>query len=268
MNEAAEIFLEEAFEILEEIEETLLQLNNNLQDRELLNQLFRNFHTIKGSGAMFGFQNVADFTHKVENVIDEVRKGNYPLTPNLINPLLDARDIILRLIKSNDDPHLITKEEEFSLFTSMDQALGKVQNNDVKSTSKEPPNNLKMLIVEDDFTSRFILQNFLADFGDPHIAVDGYEAITATKVALAAKSSYDLVCLDIMMPGIDGKKVAEEIRRLESEAGCTRSTTIVMTSAVSDQKTIDYLTSNNYCNLYLVKPVSIKKLSDYILENY
>ena len=269
MSEEAEIFREESLEILEEIEETLLNLKDDPDDRELLNQLFRSFHTIKGSGAMFGFENVAKFTHKIENVVDEIRNGVYKFTAELIDPLLDSRDMISRLIDSGDDPNQITEEEETSLFFEMDKATGKVtESTSTKTDQKTSPKNLKILVVEDDFTSRFILQSYLADFGDPHVAVDGYEAISATKGAMAAKAPYDLVCLDIMMPGIDGKKVAEEIRRLESEAGFEGATRVVMTSAINDQKTIDHLTNNNYCNLYLLKPVSIKKLGEFILNNF
>ena len=68
-------FLEEARERLEEIEEVLLELEGNPSDNEAINRLFRAFHTIKGSGAMFGFDQLADFTHHVETLLNQIRDG-------------------------------------------------------------------------------------------------------------------------------------------------------------------------------------------------
>jgi len=68
-------FQEEAREILVELESTLLELNQRPEDGELVGKTFRALHTIKGSGAMFGFDEVAAFTHDLENAFDRVRNG-------------------------------------------------------------------------------------------------------------------------------------------------------------------------------------------------
>ena len=68
-------FLEEAREILVELESALLALNENRGDHELVGRAFRALHTIKGSGAMFGFDQLAGFSHNLENAFDEVRNG-------------------------------------------------------------------------------------------------------------------------------------------------------------------------------------------------
>lgn len=74
---------------------------------------------------------------------------------------------------------------------------------------------MKTLIVEDDFTSRLLLQTFLNPYGESHVAVDGIEAIEAFMLACAEKYPYDLVCLDIMMPRMDGHEVLKRIRGME-----------------------------------------------------
>jgi chemotaxis protein histidine kinase CheA len=267
MSEEREVFLEESYELLEDIESTLLHLKAAPLDKELLNHLFRNFHTIKGSGSMFGFDQVAAFTHTIESVIDAIRKGEFAFTPALVDPLLIARDTILRLIEvgdSGDGQGLASQTAE--LLAEINAIVGRGQERTPEP--KKIPTNLRILIVEDDFTSRFILQDFLSAYGTPHIAVDGYEAVVAIKRAFTEKKEYDLVCLDIMMLGIDGKKVAEEIRRLESDLIGRKKSKIVMTSAVNDEETINSLLANSYCDLYLVKPVSIKKLAAYIRESF
>lgn len=263
MSEEQAIFLEESYELLEDIESTLLRLKDTPQDQELLNHLFRNFHTIKGSGAMFGFEQVSAFTHRIENVIDAIRKGEYLFTPALVDPLLIARDTILRLIESGGS---VAGQETEELLAEINAIVGSGKAGGPEA--RKSPSDLRILIVEDDFVSRFILQDFLSAFGTPHIAVDGYEAVVAIRRAFTEQKEYDLICLDIMMLGIDGKKVAEEIRRLETKLGARKRAKIVMTSSVDDPETINSLLANGLCDLYLVKPVSIKKLAAYIRDSF
>ncbi|OGR01411.1 MAG: chemotaxis protein CheA [Deltaproteobacteria bacterium RIFOXYD12_FULL_50_9] len=93
-----EIFREEATELLAELEEALLELESRPEDLALVSRVFRAMHTIKGSGAMFGFDRIADFTHHVETVFDKVRNGVVPVTAGLINQTLASRDHIKKLL--------------------------------------------------------------------------------------------------------------------------------------------------------------------------
>ena len=94
-----EVFREEAAELLTSLESALLELEESPQDEELVAQVFRAMHTIKGSGAMFGFDEVAEFTHEVETVFDLVRKGELPVTGELVSQSLAARDYIRSLFE-------------------------------------------------------------------------------------------------------------------------------------------------------------------------
>jgi len=85
-------FQDEAREILVELESTLLALDQNRNDPELVSQAFRALHTIKGSGAMFGFTELAAFTHNLENAFDEVRNGRLQVTSSLVELSLAALD--------------------------------------------------------------------------------------------------------------------------------------------------------------------------------
>jgi two-component system chemotaxis sensor kinase CheA len=91
-------FLEEAREILVELESSLLALNDNRGDNELVGRAFRALHTIKGSGAMFGFDELAAFSHNLENAFDEVRNGRLEVTSELINLSLAALDQIKAML--------------------------------------------------------------------------------------------------------------------------------------------------------------------------
>ncbi len=104
MNEShREVFKEEAAELLADLENSLLELEETPGDRELISKVFRAMHTIKGSGAMFGFDDVAGFTHEIETVYDRVRNGEVPVTKGLIDLTLQARDIIRDMLQSSGE---------------------------------------------------------------------------------------------------------------------------------------------------------------------
>lgn len=93
-----ETFRQEARELLETLEQTLLDLNQTPHDGDLVDGAFRALHTIKGSGAMFGFDDVADFVHEFETAFDQVRKGKAEISTGLITVALSAKDHIAQLI--------------------------------------------------------------------------------------------------------------------------------------------------------------------------
>ena len=99
-----ETFRQEARELLEQLELGLLDLEQNPANDDLINSTFRALHTIKGSGAMFGFTAVAAFVHEFETAFDQVRKGHSPATSELIAVALDAKDHIHKLIEQPEAP--------------------------------------------------------------------------------------------------------------------------------------------------------------------
>lgn len=74
---------------------------------------------------------------------------------------------------------------------------------------------MKSLIVEDDFTTRLLMQKFLAPYGESHVAINGEEAIAVFTNAINSGDPYQLICLDIMMPEMNGHVVLQEIRAIE-----------------------------------------------------
>jgi two-component system, chemotaxis family, chemotaxis protein CheY len=120
---------------------------------------------------------------------------------------------------------------------------------------------MRTLIVEDDFTSRLLLQSFLSKYGECHIAVNGKEALAAFRVAQESGQKYDLICMDIMMPEMDGQTAVKQIRALE-EAGGTLSSKgakIIMTTALADVKNI-IQSFKSLSDAYLFKPIDTGKL--------
>jgi two-component system chemotaxis sensor kinase CheA len=93
-------FLKEADDLLAEIEAAALSMSLDHGGGEVVNQIFRAFHTIKGSGAMFGFEELASFTHHVETLLDRVREGIVPVSEPLSNVILAATDDIKALLQA------------------------------------------------------------------------------------------------------------------------------------------------------------------------
>jgi two-component system chemotaxis sensor kinase CheA len=94
-------FCEEARDVLVDLESALLELNENRADAELVGRVFRGLHTLKGSGAMFGFDELAAFTHNLETAFDEVRNGRLAISSELIDLTLTALDRIRVLLDDN-----------------------------------------------------------------------------------------------------------------------------------------------------------------------
>ncbi len=113
----------EAGELLEQVEQGLLDLRDNLGDMGLVNAVFRGLHTLKGSGAMFGFDALAGFTHHCETAFDRVRKGDVRATPDLVDVILSAGDHMRALVEG-DAPEAAGQAILARLAAAVDAAAG------------------------------------------------------------------------------------------------------------------------------------------------
>jgi two-component system chemotaxis sensor kinase CheA len=120
-----ETFRQEAEELLAEIEQCALTLDGE-RSGDVIHQLFRAFHTIKGSGAMCGMDAVAAFTHHVESLLDHVRNGELPVCPELEALVLHARDHIRLLLDAGESPEPSLLESGESLIAAVNAFSGAV----------------------------------------------------------------------------------------------------------------------------------------------
>jgi two-component system, chemotaxis family, sensor kinase CheA len=107
-----QIFFEEADELLHDFEDGLLRLEQAPDDAEVVAALFRAAHTIKGSSAMMGFHAIAEFTHLLEDLLDQVRKEIRPVTPDVVNALLASRDVVGALVDSARQGTALSPDDE------------------------------------------------------------------------------------------------------------------------------------------------------------
>jgi two-component system chemotaxis response regulator CheY len=127
---------------------------------------------------------------------------------------------------------------------------------------------MKILIVEDEYISRILLSEMLSVFGTCHVAIDGKEAVAILERSFETKERYDLVCLDIMMPELDGQEVLHRIRNIEESLNINRAdaTKVMMTTALDDSKNIMQAFTKGHCEAYLTKPIDRVKLVQHLLD--
>ena len=125
---------------------------------------------------------------------------------------------------------------------------------------------MRILIAEDDLVSRKFLYKFMSQYGECDLVVDGLEALDAFLMSVKDNNPYDLICLDIMMPKVDGVKALKAIRDLESQKGILpgKRAKVIMTTALAETQLVQDAFKIG-CEAYAAKPIDIEKLTD-VLE--
>ena len=115
---------------------------------------------------------------------------------------------------------------------------------------------MKSLIVEDDFTTRRLMQIYLAGFGECAVAINGVEAVNAIEQGIMSNDPYDLVCMDIKMPQMDGQEALKLIRQMEKENGVDPADSVkVIVTTATEQHENRKSAIENECAVYLIKPI-------------
>lgn len=141
-------YLNESNELLDEMESALLNLENDPDNEEMINAIFRAAHTIKGTGGIFGFDDVERFTHVVENVLDSVRNGEIGIDSNMTAVLLSSSDHMRMLVE-----HAVNNEQQTSDETDKGQELlnelnAYINSPDTKLAEQEQEESTKTETIE------------------------------------------------------------------------------------------------------------------------
>jgi two-component system chemotaxis response regulator CheY len=229
-------------------------------DTERFNRFFRAIHSIKGGAGVFQLVQIGELAHQMENVLASIGSGKLAPIPERLRILLQGTDGLRDLIQN---PGTSDRADIAGLMAAL-----KNTGEDRRPSAGAVPvrvrpagETLRVLIVEDDFASRVLLQAFLGPYAECHIAVNGREAVEAVRSALERGQLYDLICMDIMMPEMDGREAVRQVRALERERGIlsTHGAKIVMTTAVDDMKQV-IRCFQELCDGYLMKPIELDQL--------
>jgi len=126
---------------------------------------------------------------------------------------------------------------------------------------------MRILVVEDDFISRRLLCRYLEPLGPCDVAINGNEALAAVHDGIHNDEIYDLICLDIMMPGLDGHATLEGIRKLEEQHGLAvgQGAKVIMTTSLEDHRTIRQAFSAT-ADGYVIKPIEKQKFFETMVD--
>jgi two-component system chemotaxis response regulator CheY len=124
---------------------------------------------------------------------------------------------------------------------------------------------MKALVVDDDPTTRIVLQEILSEYAEVHSSLDGSEAVLAYGRALECGEPYDLICMDVLMPVMGGLEALKLIRQKEEARGSSgpRATKVIITTAADDADTISQA-FRELCDAYVVKPIDAEEFIDVV----
>jgi len=234
-------------------------------DEEQVNRVFRAVHSIKGGAGYFDLAKISGLAHQLEGVLALIRSHQLIPTPERVRILLRATDQMRDMVQN---PRESNQAETAGILAALGGLSGNpnppaaaAKTSSTFDRSRQGARIVRVLLVEDDFVSRLMLQTFLSRYGECHIAVNGKEAVEAFRIALERGEKYDLVCMDIMMPEMDGREAVRQVRALEEAHGILSSSgaKIVMTTAVEDIKEVIQC-FQQLCDAYLMKPIDLGQL--------
>lgn len=137
-DEITQVFLEEAEDLLNDFEQALLALETDPSNVEVLNRIFRAAHTLKGNSSMLGMEEIASFTHTLEDVLDRLRKGDIKATRDTVNTLLMCRDVLNSMVERTRNAQPEASSEEVAARERAVAGLRAELANDPKATVKPP----------------------------------------------------------------------------------------------------------------------------------
>ena len=266
LDELAAEYLAECCEHLATVETGLLAMEKGGADidEEVVNGVFRAMHSVKGGASFFNLVGIRELAQRTEDALSLIRSRAMVPTPDRIRVLLRATDRLRELIQDPDRSNQADISEILAAMAglSADARVSAAKGHaPVPAQGRPGGGHLRMLLVEDDFASRLVLQTFLSRYGECHIAVNGREAVEAFRSAMEMGQRYDLICMDIMMPEMDGREAVRQVRALEEAKGIlsTYGSKIVMTTAVDDVREV-IRCFRELCDAYLIKPIDLGKL--------
>jgi two-component system chemotaxis response regulator CheY len=246
-------------------------------DDERLGRVFHALHAVTGPAAYFELAKIRELAYQAENLVALIRSRKAAPTAEQVRALLRAADKLRELIQSPAASNQADIAQVLSGLARLQDgqpagvrlslAPDPAPRTDQATEPFDPahPNALplRILLVEDDFACRLLLQTFLARYGECHVAVNGKEAVDAFRAAIDLGQRYDLICMDIMMPEMDGREAVRQVRAIEEAKGIhsTFGAKIFMTTTVQEMKDV-FLCFKELCDAYLMKPIDLGQLLD------
>ena len=153
-------FREEAVELINSLEEFILDAEKNPTDKTLIDEIFRVLHSLKGGGAMFGYERISEVTHNLENIFDEIRTGNADLNNDIFNLLFSAIDHLRNLLENDGNESEQLLEVHQTLFFQIETEFNNIVN---KDSLEDIAKSLNLENTEDQSLSCVYFIEFIPD---------------------------------------------------------------------------------------------------------
>jgi len=233
-------------------------------DEEWIGRILLAARAIRRGAHFFDLVKLGQLAQHTEDALARVRASRMALIPSEVDVIERAVGRLKELIPdpgAGNQADIADLAGALGMLPAEDETSGDQCGAAAAGQVHAGGGPLRLLLAEDDFSSRLLLHTFLARYGECHVAVNGREAVEAFRTALERKQRYDLVCMDIMMPEMDGAEAVRQIRAMEEAAGILSNygAKIVMTTAVDDIKSVAKC-FQDLCDGYLVKPIDLAKL--------
>ena len=246
-------YVESSASMLQELEVVTLAYEAGKDREENAASVRRILHKLKGEAGIVGINEIYEFCHQAEFAVEEL------FDDERSEMLLRAKDWLDAAFQH------ITGETTSASREHTSERSSDIEYQPEQQDTIENSSGLKILVAEDDFACRKLLQSFLSEYGDCSAAINGHEAVEAVKRALDEGRPYNLICLDIMMPEMDGREALESIRQIENERGIggLDGVKVMMTTALSDSASVIGAFREG-CEAYIVKPLGKRNLFEEI----
>lgn len=259
--EATEEFLADCRERLAAIDSDLLSMKADAENMnpEVVSRVCQALHSVRAGAILFDLVKIRELAHRIEDVLEPILSRQLIATPERVAVLLRATDMLYEMILK---PASSNQSDISEIAAALGACGTKTDGASLVADRPEPRDGpLRSLLVEDDFASRLVLQSFLSRYGECHVAVNGKEAVGAFGAALSSGKGYDLICMDIMMPVMDGSDAVKHIRALEETRGIvsTCGVKVIMTTTVDEFKYVARC-FRELCDGYMLKPIDLGRL--------
>jgi len=233
-------------------------------DREgLLSRIFRAVHAVRGA-QFFGLVKIGELAQQMENVLALMHSQRTNPQLYRVGILLQATDRLGELVENSGKSNQADTERIMN-------ALERLQHNVPPPVERrgaarvdgvfEGGLKLRMLAVEDDLSSRLLLKKFLSRYGECEVAVNGREAVEAFQSTSQRGQKYDLICMDLTMPEMDGREAVRQVRAIEAASGLSPKdgAKIIIMTGVDDMKEMIQC-FEDFSDAYLIKPINLVNL--------
>jgi two-component system chemotaxis response regulator CheY len=223
--------------------------------QQLVNRVFRAVHSVRAV-AFLGLVKISELAQKMEDVLALIRIREMVLNSYRVGILLLASDRLDQLLQNSGR----SNHADIGLIVA---ALERLYPNGQLASGQVLQDNrpVRMLAVDDDLSSRLLLKSFLSRYGECDVAANGREAVEAFRSRAERRQPYDLICMDITMPELDGREAVRQLRALE-EADCispARGVKIIIMTTIEDMKEMIGC-FQDFSDAYLIKPINLVNL--------